>query len=211
MSVSGPLRRRLLLAAAGCLLSGLVGCAAPSPPAALNGGDREVLAEIGAYLNGIHTLRARFAQPDPRGGGGEQTGTAWVERPGRLRFEYDPPSQVTLVAAHGRVTFADRANGARSSLPLARTPLSILLADRIVLSGPVTVLDLRRGGGAVDLELRSTDHPGQGELTLHFAAAPIALQGLVLVDGRGNVTRLDLSRVQTGIAVDPALFAQPGA
>ena len=147
---------------------------------------------------------------------------------GRLRLQYDLPSHAVLVAARGRVIFA-QGNGATSGLPLARTPLSILLADHIVLGGPVTVVSVQRAGsgtgnattpsstntesghGAVEVTVRTTAHPDQGQLSLLFSDGPLELRGLVMVDGRGDTTRLSLSDVHTAIATDEVLFALPGA
>ena len=230
------MHRRDLLAALSVLsvLPGLAGCATVAPPGTLDDADRQVLSRIEAYLNTIHTLQARFAQASTRGDG---RGTAWIERPGRMRLQYDPPSRVVLVAARGRVVYADAATGASSSLPLSRTPLSMLLAERIVLSGPVTVVSVLRTRGlgaalapegapgaglltgsvapdeagsdalrSVEVTLRSTEHPGQGQLSLSFSDAPLRLRGLVLVDGRGETTRLSLSGVQVGVPTEDTLF-----
>ena len=213
------MQRRDVLAVL-CVLPGLAACATIAPPGALDDADRQVLSRIEAYLNAVHTLRARFAQASTRGDG---TGTAWIERPGRMRLQYDPPSRVVLVAARGRVVYSDAATGASSSLPLSRTPLSMLLAERIVLSGPVTVVSVVRTSGlgaglapqgvaggdalrSVEVTLRSTEHPGQGQLSLSFSDDPLRLRGLVLVDGRGETTRLSLSGVQLGVPTEDALF-----
>lgn len=215
--VPGRLHRRSLIALVPGTLAWLAGCTALRPPEALDLSDRAVLARVQDYLNGIQTLRARFIQA---ANGRVDTGTAWLDRPGRLRLQYDPPSQAVLVAAHGRVTYADRATGATSSLPLSRTPLAMLLARTITLSGPVTVLSVRNtpsgpGAGAppdlVDITLRSTDHPGQGELSLSFSRHPLQLRGLVMVDARGDVTRLQLQDVQIGVPTEDSLFERPAA
>ncbi len=198
------MRRRDMLG--GVLL--LAGCAAVPPPGVLGAVDLADVARVQRYLDAIRTLRARFVQEGSGPGG---AGTAWLSRPGRLRLQYDPPSRAVLVAARGRVVLADAATGASSSLPLARTPLSILLAPEIVLSGEVTVVSVERGSGVLAVALRSTARPGQGRLTLGFADAPLALRALELVDGRGDVTRLALHDVVTGVAVEDALFGLPGA
>ena len=198
------------------------------PPGALDADDRVALSRVENYLNDVHTLRARFVQQSAQQGYGR--GTAWIERPGRLRLQYDPPSQALLVAARGRVVYSDAATGGSSSMPLSRTPLAILLAERIVLSGPVTVVSVRRTQGlgaglatgtepaagddapagdglrSVEVTLRSTEHPGQGQISLSFSDDPLRLRGLVLVDGRGDTTQLSLSGVQVGAPTDDALF-----
>ncbi len=218
------MHRRTLIALSLLPLAPLLpGCAAVPPPGSLDASDRAVLSRVQVYLDAIHTLRARFVQVSADGDG---TGTAWIERPGRLRLQYDPPSRALLVAARGRVVFAS-GTGATSGLPLARTPLSILLAPRIALSGTVTVVSVRQAGpgevaglrfaggaggpGAIEVTLRSTEHPGQGQLSLLFSDSPLALCGLVLLDGRGDTTRLSLSDLQTGVATEDTLFGLPGA
>ncbi len=199
------MRRRDVLGG-GLLL--LAGCAGVPAPGALGAADLADVARVQRYLDGIRTLRARFVQAGSGPGG---AGTAWLARPGRLRLQYDPPSRAVLVAARGRVVFADAATGSSSSLPLARTPLAILLAQEIVLSGEVTVLSVERGPGVLAVAVRSTERPGQGRLTLGFAEGPLALRALEMVDGRGDVTRLALSDVAVGVAVDEGLFGLPGA
>ena len=218
------MHRRTLIALSLLTLAPLLpGCAALPSPGSLDASDREVLSRVQAYLDAIHTLRARFVQVSANGDG---AGTAWIERPGRLRLQYDPPSRALLVAARGRVVFAS-GTGATSSLPLARTPLSILLAPQIVLSGAVTVVSVRQAGSgdvagprsanraggpsAVEVTLRSTEHPGKGQLSLLFSDNPLELRGLVLVDGRGDTTRLSLSNVQIGAMTEDTLFELPGA
>ncbi|MGI3779021.1 MAG: LolA family protein [Janthinobacterium lividum] len=199
------MRRRDVLGGA---LGLLAGCAGVPPAGALDAADLADVARVERYLDAIRTLRARFVQEGAGPGG---AGTAWLERPGRLRLQYDPPSRAVLVAARGRVVLADGATGGSSSLPLARTPLDILLAPRIVLSGAVTVISVERGPGVLAVALRSTERPGQGRLTLGFAEGPLALRALEMVDGRGDVTRLALHDVATGVAVDESLFGLPGA
>ncbi len=198
------MRRRDVLG--GVLL--LAGCASVPAPGVLGAADLADVARVEQYLDSIRTLQARFVQEGSGPGG---AGTAWLARPGRLRLQYDPPSRAVLVAARGRVVFADAATGASSSLPLARTPLDILLAPRIVLSGEVTVVSVERGPGVLAVAVRSTERPGQGRLTLGFSDGPLALRALEMVDGRGDVTRLALHDVATGVAVEDALFGLPGA
>ena len=82
--------------------------------------DRADLARIEAYLNGIVSLKARFLQVAPNGA--TSAGVAWLERPGRMRFQYDPPSPLLLVAGHGLVVFHDAQLNQTSNIPLSRTP-----------------------------------------------------------------------------------------
>ena len=110
----GAMNRRtlLLMLPAAALLA----AAAPPAPAPLTPQDRDDLARIEAYLNGMRTLKARFLQEAPDGATSE--GLAWMQRPGRMRFQYDPPSPLLLVAGHGLFVYYDRELRQTTNIPL---------------------------------------------------------------------------------------------
>ena len=130
--------------------------------------------EFEAYLNGLKSLKAHFMQV--AGNGGISEGTAWLERPGRMRFQYNPPAPFLLIAAHGVLTFNDFALQQTSNIPLSRTPLGILLADKVTLSGAVTVTGIQRLPGQIQLTLVRTDSPGRrvADTDFHRFAANFA-------------------------------------
>src|SRR6185437_15843218 len=120
--------------------------------------DQADLARIEAYLDTLRTLKARFLQVAPNGAIAQ--GTAWLERPGRMRFQYDPPSPLLLVAGHGLVVFHDNQLNQTSNIPIGRTPLGILLADHVHLSGDVTVTGMQHLPGQLQVSLVRTASPG---------------------------------------------------
>jgi outer membrane lipoprotein-sorting protein len=166
--------------------------------------DAADLARIEAYLNGIRTLKARFVQVAPNGGISE--GTALMQRPGRMRFQYDPPSPLLLVANHGILVFHDAQLNQTSNIPLGRTPLGILLADHATLSGDVTVTRFVRLPGQLQVTLVRTANPGEGTLTLNFADNPLVLRQWIVVDQQGKQTRVTFTNMEVGAAVDAKLF-----
>ena len=201
--------RRSLLLTAAMLRLGLVsdaGRAHAASPQAPSVQDQADIARIENYLNGLKSLKAHFIQA--AGDGGLSQGTAWLERPGRMRFQYDPPAPFLLIAGHGVLTFHDRALQQTSNIPLSRTPLGILLADHVVLSGAVTVTAIQRLPGQIQLTLVRTDSPGDGSLTLTFADQPLALRQWTVIDAQRRETRVTLYDVQTGARFDPQLFEQ---
>ena len=200
MTVTRPARlfRRQLLAAA-CLLLAPAGRARAAGP-----DDAADIARVAAYLNTIHTLKARFLQVAPNGT--TSGGTAWLERPGRMRFQYDPPSPLLLVAGRGVVVFHDAELDQTSNIPLANTPLGILLADRVELTGAVTVQAIDREPGQLSLTLARTATPGDGTLTLVLADRPLLLRSWTVTDAQGNQTKVSLLDVVLGGTFDPALF-----
>ncbi|HET9019355.1 MAG TPA: outer membrane lipoprotein carrier protein LolA [Acetobacteraceae bacterium] len=193
-------RRSLLLLP---LAAAALAAAAPVP-APLTAEDRADLARIQAYLNGIHTLKAHFLQVAPNGSTSE--GTAWMQRPGRMRFQYDPPTPLLLVAGHGLFVYYDRELRQVTNIPLGSTPLGLLLRSDITLSGDVTVTGFTRAPGQIQVTLLRTGSPGDGSLTLVFADNPLALRQWVVTDAQRRETTVTLYNVELGGTFDQAMF-----
>lgn len=197
------LSRRLLLSAP-LLLAPLPVLA--EAPATLSPQDQADLSRVEAYLNSLKSLRAHFMQVAPNGGISE--GTAWMERPGRMRFQYDPPAPFLLLASSGTLTFHDASLQQTSNISLSRTPLGILLAEHVTLSGAVTVTGMARQPGQLQVTVVRTENPGDGSLTLVFTDQPLALRQWTVVDAQRRETRVTLYNIQLGGTFDPMLFTQ---
>lgn len=162
------------------------------------------MARVEAYLNGLRSLKAKFIQIAPDGG--LASGTAWLSRPGRMRFEYFPPTPFLLVAGNGLLVFHDGKLKQTTNIPLGQTPLGILLADNVKLSGDLTVLGLRREPGMLEVRVTRTSSPGDGSLSLVFADAPLALRQWTVLDAQRKETRVTLSNIELGGNFDSKLF-----
>jgi len=168
--------------------------------------DRADIARVETYLNSLKALKARFVQVAPDGAMSE--GTAWLQRPGRMRFQYDPPSPFLLLASHGVLTFDDSSLRQTSNIPLSRTPLGILLAETVDLSGAVTVTAIDRAPGQLQITVVRTDSPGDGSLSLIFADQPLALKQWTVVDAQRKETHVTLFNMQFTNGFDQRLFEQ---
>jgi outer membrane lipoprotein-sorting protein len=201
-------RRHLLFllgaTAIGCAAAPAIARAAAAIAVPLTPRDRADLDRIAAYLNGITTLKARFLQVAPDGA--ESRGITWMDRPGRMRFQYDPPTPLLLVAGGGLFVFYDRQLNQTTNIPLGSTPLSLLLADHVTLSGGVTVTGIDRQPGEISVTLTRTDSPGDGSLTLVFSDPPLALRQWMVVDAQRQETRVTLYDVQLGGTFDQKMF-----
>jgi outer membrane lipoprotein-sorting protein len=198
-------RRQLLgLALAAPLLAGAVPTTARSAAAPLSAQDRADLARIESALNGLRTLKARFLQVAPDGS--TSGGTAWLERPGRMRFQYDPPTPLLMVAGHGLFFFHDSQINQTTNLPLDATPLGLLLRDNLHLQGDVTVTGIVRLPGQVQVTMVRTASPGDGSLTLVFADSPLALRQWTVTDAQHQETTVTLYDIQLGGSFDQGLF-----
>ena len=191
------MKRRILLAA---LLAPTLAYA-QAPPTAQDQGD---IARAEVYLNTIHTLKARFQQIAPNGA--VSGGVAWLQRPGRMRFQYDPPAPFLLVAGHGLLVFNDSQLEQTSNLPLDRTPLGLLLRENLKLSGDITITRFLRYPGQLQLTVTRTASPADGSLTLIFADNPLALRSWTVMDAQRQETRVSLYDVQLGGTFDQSMF-----
>jgi outer membrane lipoprotein-sorting protein len=173
-------------------------------PAVAQQVDRAALARIETYLNGLRTLRARFLQVAQNGASAQ--GTAWIFRPGRMRFDYDPPEPLLLVASGGQVMMYDRELRSPSVVPASSTPLGLLLRDEIRLSGDVTVTGMERTGGLLRIGLVRTGAAAEGRLTLAFQENPMELRQWAVLDAQGRETRVTLYEIDTTTRPDTRIF-----
>ncbi|NEU12499.1 outer membrane lipoprotein carrier protein LolA [Methylobacterium sp. BTF04] len=176
-----------------------------SPVAAAEAEPSSVLAQANAYFNGITTLTGGFIQigADGRRIGGKIT----LAKPGRLRFDYDAPSPLEVVADGTSVAVKDRKLGTQDLYFISQTPLKFLLRDKIDLARDLSVLDVSNdpGGVRISLEDRST-LGGTSKIQLFFDAEVKTLSQWRITDPQGYQTTVQLSNLQKGKAVDVSAF-----
>lgn len=189
------LKRRHFLAAAAAL------CAA-GPAAA----EKISLPALSAYLNGVKTARAPFTQVSDDGS--LATGTLYLMRPGRARFEYDPPNDALMVAGAGAVVIVDpKSNQPAESYPLDRTPLSIILAPRVDLGRANMVVGHSYDGTATIVTAQDPENPDYGRIEMMFTDDPIELRKWVIHDSSGMATTVILGGMETGMSLSSGLFS----
>jgi outer membrane lipoprotein-sorting protein len=172
--------------------------------ATLSDRDRADLARAEAWLNGLQSLKARFLQIAQNGAAAE--GTGWIVRPGRMRFEYDPPEPLLLIASYGQFFYFDKQLKQATTVPLSATPLGILLGENLRLSGDITVTRVDRGGGLLRITLHRTSKAAEGRLTLVFGDAPFELKQWAVLDAQGQETRVSLFQPVFGARYPALLF-----
>lgn len=198
------LQRCPAMAAALLLALGATVAHAAPVPASLTPQDTLELQRIAAYLNGIRTMTARFQQV--ANNGGVSTGHLWVARPGRMRFEYDPPTPITLLADTASVYYWDKQLNQTSKYELRQTPAWFFLRDPISFGADVVVTRFERFGGGVRVTVVESAQPDAGSLTLDFTENPVSLRQWTVIDQQGKRTVVSLSDLQYGMALDPKLF-----
>jgi outer membrane lipoprotein-sorting protein len=203
---TAPTRRAFVgvtLAIATTPFAALSRAAAPPTAVATTPQDAVDLRRISAYLNGIHTMTARFQQHSS--GGGAASGSLWLARPGRMRFEYDPPSPILLIADRFYVYYVDKQLAEMSKVGLKSTPAWFLLREPITFDDLV-VTRLERGANGLGVTVVDPAEPDNGSLTMLFTTQPPALRQWTIVDQQRKTTTVSISDVQFGAALDPELF-----
>jgi len=202
--VTHLLQRCPVLAAALILFFGAVVARAAPVPAPLTQQDTLELQRIAAYLNNIRTMTARFQQT--ANNGGVSAGHLWVARPGRMRFEYDPPTPITLLADSASVYYWDKQLNQTSKYELRQTPAWFFLRDPISFGAEVVVTRFEHLGGIVRVTVVESAQPDAGSLTLDFSENPLTLRQWTVIDQQGKRTIVSLSDLQYGMTLDPKLF-----
>jgi outer membrane lipoprotein-sorting protein len=187
--------------AALCLLLGAL--AFHSPARAQAG-----VAEVERYFNAIKTMQARFVQSNPNGS--VVTGTLYVRRPGRMRFEYDAPSQLKIVADGSQVTLWDPTTRDFGQWPIGWTAASFLVKVPLTLSGDLTVETQSHNDGLLELAIVQTRKPQEGKVLVRMAENPLELRGWSIIDARGNKVNVTLTDLKTGIQLADSLFKYDG-
>ncbi|HEY4032133.1 MAG TPA: outer membrane lipoprotein carrier protein LolA [Caulobacteraceae bacterium] len=171
----------------------------------LSKADMALVDKATNYLQNLEEVEGRFEQTNPRGV--VQTGDIFLKRPGKARFQYDPPSGLIVVSDGRNVNVWDSRLRTYDRTPLGATPLAILLARQIRLDQDVEVFRVGRYDDGFYLSARSANGQArtEGYITLVFGDKPMQLRGWTLVDGQGQATRIKISRLDP-TPVRPELF-----
>ena len=167
--------------------------------------DKLPLSAISGYLNGITTARGDFTQYNEDGS--RSNGTLYIKRPGKMRFEYNGKDAAKVVASAGAVVILDpKSNQPPETYPLRRTPLSIILADRVDLSQARMVTSHEFDGTATIVRAQDPKNPDQGSIDLRFTDNPVRLESWVIRDSAGGQTAVTLGVLDTGIQLKNSVF-----
>jgi outer membrane lipoprotein-sorting protein len=196
-------RRGLLGSAGAALVAGLAAALLPAT-AALGAVAQADLIRISNYLNGISTMEGTFVQVGPDGDLSE--GAFYMRRPGRIRFEYDPPNPTLIVADGFWVGVYDTLDRTLDRFPLSETPLDLLLRDRVDLRREGAVESIERSAGQLRVRAVDPDAPGQGSITMIFNDNPLELAQWIVTDGQGLTTTVALSEIRRNVELSPKLF-----
>ena len=159
---------------------------------------------ISAYLSGMKSLMGDFVQVGPDGRRTE--GQFYVQKPGKVRFEYSPPSRVDVIADGQAVVVRDRKRATQDVYPLSQTPLRFLVADRVDLARDTNLVSVGADEQFVTVVIEETQMVGTNRLMLKFGAKDYKLRQWTVTDPQGYDTTVAVYNLDAGKKLDPALF-----
>lgn len=195
------LRRTALLGIAALALA--PAAHAQSVPVVLEGAERDqVIAAANRYLNSFQRMQARFTQSSP--GGGRAVGTVYIQKPGRMRFQYDPPAQLLIVSDGSTVSVRDNEMRTTERTSLRSTPLNLILGANIDLERQARILRVSRSGPWTMITARDRGGQMDGQITLQFNDG--VFRSWDVIDATGARTRITISDVTQPASLDASLF-----
>lgn len=163
------------------------------------------VAKAEQYLTDLGTAQARFVQTTHDGT--QLVGTFYLDRPGKLRFEYDDPINDFVVADGVFIYFYDAELKEQTNAPIGQTMADFMLRKDLKLSGDLTVKDVRYIEDYMQIELVQTNDQGAGSLIIGFQNDPFALRKWRVIDAQGLITEVELFYLKTGVDHPSGLFA----
>ena len=176
-----------------------------APRAPLTDMEKSDLQRVSAYLNTIKSVQGRFTQIAADGRTAQ--GTFYLRKPGRIRFEYDKPNPILIVADGASVAVSNSQLKTTDRYPLINSPLRLLLSESIDLTSDQRITDIKKEAGILSFTARETVGPARGSITLVFAdTGQLELRQWEVVDAQGIRTTIALNDVRQDANIPPTMF-----
>jgi outer membrane lipoprotein-sorting protein len=181
------------------------GSPAPKTTTAFDAKQRSTLDRISLYLSSVQTMVGNFVQVGPDGG--KTQGTFYIQKPGKVRFEYNPPTPIDIIADGSSVVVRDRNLATQDLYPLSQTPLRYLLADRIDVLRDTDVISVTSDDTFVTVVIEEKQLVvGTSRLMIMFDAKDLALKQWTVTDPQGLDTTVAVFNLDATKKPDPNLF-----
>jgi outer membrane lipoprotein-sorting protein len=175
------------------------------PRRALTDVEKGDLKRVSDYLNTIKSVQGRFTQI--AADGRTVQGTFYLRKPGRIRFEYDQPNPILIVADGASVAVSNSQLKTTDRYPLINSPLRLLLSESINLASDPRIVDIKKETGVLSFTARETAGPARGSITLIFAdSGQLELRQWEVVDAQGMRTTIALNEVRQEANIPPTMF-----
>ncbi len=178
--------------------------AAPAAPVPAQESNQEIIGQVNDYFNKLANLEGTFVQTDPDNT--QKHGRFYFARPGRLRFDYFPPSRLKIISNGYYLAIEDYALNTSDKYPLEMTPFRILLSETVDLSKDANILGVDQGPDAVVITVEDKKGDAAGRISLFFSKADMSLKEWIITDAQGLNTRIEVSDLEQNKRVSAELF-----
>ena len=179
--------------------------APPSTATGFNATQRTQVDKVSAYLSSIQQLVGDFVQVGPDGS--RIRGEFYIQKPGKVRFDYEPPSRIEIIADGQSVVVRDRKLATQDLYPLSQTPLRFLLSERIDLLKETNIVGVRADDTFVTITIEETQPlVGTSRLMMMVGARDFKLKQWTITDPQGYDTTVAVSNLDNSKRPDPSLF-----
>jgi outer membrane lipoprotein-sorting protein len=176
-----------------------------SQAASFDAKQRALVDKVSNYLSGVQTMVGNFVQVGPDGR--RVDGTFSIQKPGKVRFQYNPPSPIDIIADGSSVVVRDRSLETADFYPLSQTPLRYLLADHIDLLRDTDLLSVSADDTFVTVVIEETQvMTGTNRLMIMFDAKSLQLKQWTVTDPQGLDTTVAVYNLDAAKKPDPNLF-----
>jgi outer membrane lipoprotein-sorting protein len=181
------------------------GFSQPGTTTAFDANQRILIDRVNIYLMSVQTLVGDFVQVGPDGRRAE--GKIYLQKPGRVRFEYKPPSPIELVSDGSSLVVRDRKLETQDLYPLSQTPLRFLLADRLDLLKETNVTSVSADDTFISLAIEEKQTlGGTHRVLLMFSVKDMQLKQWTITDPQGYDTTVALYNLDPTQKIDPTMF-----
>jgi outer membrane lipoprotein-sorting protein len=185
-------------------LGGTVAFAAKVQAMAITPDIKASIVKINAYFNSFQTLRGELVQTSPRGRAAK--GVFFIAKPGKLRFEVEPPTPYIMASDGKWLTLTNKKMNKGDQFPLSKTPMRLLVSSQLDLLKEADVVSFAQDGGVTTIALSDKKGSIPGQIVLVFDEAQDVLQQWIIIDGKGQRTTVELANIEKDVKINPKLF-----
>ena len=198
----------IMLALLGLPVIAYPAAAETKPPAFITENElaryQSTIDRVAKYLSGLSTIVSDFTQVAPDGS--LSSGKFYLKRPGRMRWQYNPPTPILMIANGSEFVYYDYELEQVSYIPLDSALVGFLAQEKITFDGKVGITSFEEKDGVIRLGLAQHDKPSEGALMLEFSDKPLLIRNLLVTDASGQKTSVALSDAKFGVGLEKDLF-----
>ena len=165
---------------------------------------KKTITRVQEYLSKVTTITSEFTQVAPDGS--LTTGKFFLERPGRMRWQYNPPTPILMVANGSEMIYYDYELEQISHIPLDSTLIGFLAQEKIHFDNSVGIISFAEKNGSIRIGVAQHERPSDGQLILEFSDKPLLIRNMVVTDASGQTTTVSLNNASFGAKIDKKLF-----